>query len=93
MGARECMTMHSLMRHISNPNCHDDAVDDLDIVVDTEIGALVRVAISGDAWNPVARKAGNDLRAWGMFVDVMNGGADATHTLTTSRAVYALRVV
>ena len=93
MGAREGMTMHSLMRHISNPNCHDDVVDDLDIVVFLEIAGLVRVAVSGDAWDPVARKAGNDLRARGMFVDVMRGRADATHTLTTSRAVYVLRLV
>ena len=85
--------MRSLMRHISNPNRHDDVVDDLDIVVPPEIGALVRVAISGDAWGPVARKAGNDLCARGMFVDVMKGRADATHTLTTSRALYVLRLV
>ena len=99
MGARECMTMHSLMRHISNPHCHDDVVDELDIVVSSEITGLVRAAASGDAWDPVARNArnarnaGNALRDRGMFVDVMRGRADATHTLTTSRAVYVLRLV
>ena len=86
------MTMCSLTRHISNPNRHDDEVDHLDIVCCPEIASLVReVVLPGNGKS--SRDAFKALQALGMFVDVIRGRADATHTLTTPRAVYVLRLV
>ncbi len=82
----------SLMRHISDPGNLYDCVDDIDIVYSPEIAILVRVAaVSGN--EKTQRDAARDLRERGMFVDALPGRVDASHTLTTCRAVYVLRLV
>lgn len=82
--------MRSLMRHISG--CGDiDGVDDLDIVCSPEIANLVRVvAVPGNGKEQ--RDASKALKARGMFVDVISGRVDASHTLMTPRAVYVLKL-
>lgn len=82
--------MRSLMRHISGRETNDP-VDDLDIVVAPEIAALVRVvAVPGN--EKPQRDAFQALQSRGMFVDVLYGRADASHTLMTPRAVYVLQL-
>ena len=82
--------MRSLMKHISG-RVENDPVDDLDTICAPEIAALVRVvAVPGN--EKPQRDAFNALRARGMFVDVLSGRDDASHTLMTPRAVYVLQL-
>ena len=84
--------MRSLMRHIADPGCRKDAVDDLDASMAPDICALIREYVN--AAREIDRlRASRALMQRGLFLDRYPfRPGEATHALQTKAGVYLFNI-